>query len=131
VLPETLWILGDPAQLQQALLNIIMNAAQSIDSNGTLVVKLARRAVGGRPGVELSVEDSGTGIPPHLIGRIFEPFFTTKEMGTGLGLSITSQIVTAHQGQIRAENRAEGGARVRLWFPVVKNPAAVGPSSAA
>ena len=112
-----LWIQGDPAQLQQVLLNIIMNAGQAIGSNGTIAVRLERRAQAGRPGCELAVEDSGPGIPPHLLGKIFEPFFTTKETGTGLGLSITSQIVAAHQGRIRAENRPEGGACVKLWFP--------------
>jgi len=129
--PVPLWIQGDPAQLQQSLLNIIMNAGQAIGSNGTLAVRLERRAHGGRPGYELAVEDSGPGIPPHLLGRIFEQFFTTKETGTGLGLSITSQIVAAHKGWIRAENRTEGGARVRLWFPAAKGPAADGPFSAA
>jgi len=121
--PVPLWIQGDPAQLQQSLLNIIMNAGQAIGSNGTLAVRLERRAHGGRPGYELAVEDSGPGIPPHLLGRIFEQFFTTKETGTGLGLSITSQIVAAHKGWIRAENRSEGGARVRIWLPAAK-PAA-------
>jgi PAS domain S-box-containing protein len=117
-----LWMRGDPAQVQQALLNIIMNAGQAIDENGTLTVRLERRANGGRPGYELAVEDTGPGIPQHLLGRIFEPFFTTKETGTGLGLSITSQIVAAHNGRIRAENRPEGGARVRLWFPAASGP---------
>ena len=128
---EPQWMQGDPAQLQQALLNIIMNASQAIVSNGTLAVRLERRAHDGRQGYELAVEDSGPGIPPHLLGRIFEQFFTTKETGTGLGLSITSQIVATHEGWIRAENRPEGGACVRLWFPAAKGPAADGPGSAA
>ena len=118
--PAPLWVQGDPAQLQQVLLNIIMNAGQAIGSNGTLAVRLARRAQSGNPGCELAVEDSGPGIPPHLLGKIFEPFFTTKETGTGLGLSITSQIVAAHNGRIRAENRPEGGACVKIWFPAAK-----------
>ena len=119
-----LWIHGDPAQLQQALLNVIMNAGHAIDSDGMLTVRVDRRAQGGRPGYELAVEDTGPGIPPHLLGRIFEPFFTTKETGTGLGLSITNQIVAAHHGRLKAENRPEGGARVRLWFPAAPGPAA-------
>jgi len=115
---EPVWLQGDPAQLQQALLNIIMNAAQAIGAHGTLGVRLDRRTRGGCRGLEVSIADSGPGIPAHLIGKIFEPFFTTKETGTGLGLSITSQIVSAHRGRIRAENLPAGGACVRLWFPV-------------
>jgi signal transduction histidine kinase len=111
------WVSGDPAQLQQALLNLIMNAAQAIGEHGTITVRLERRPRGGSRGVELSISDTGPGIPAHLIGKIFEPFFTTKETGTGLGLSITSQIVAAHNGRIVAENLPGRGACVRLWFP--------------
>jgi signal transduction histidine kinase len=111
-------IQGDPAQLQQALLNVIMNAAQAIGTDGALTVRLDRRTRGGRRGLEVSIADSGPGIPGHVIGRIFEPFFTTKETGTGLGLAITNQIVRAHHGRIRAENLAGRGARIRLWFPL-------------
>jgi two-component system NtrC family sensor kinase len=110
-------VLGDPAQLQQALLNLIMNASQAIGAQGTLTVRLDRRVRGGSQGLEVSVADSGPGIPAHLISKIFEPFFTTKETGTGLGLAITSQIVAAHGGRISAENLPERGACMRLWFP--------------
>ena len=121
------WVSGDPAQLQQALLNLIMNAAQAIGDHGTVTVRLERRSRGGCRGLELSIADTGPGIPAHLIGRIFEPFFTTKETGTGLGLSITSQIVAAHHGKIVAENLPGGGARMRLWLPEAKPaPSAAG-----
>ncbi len=115
-----LWMVGDPAQIQQALLNIIMNASQSIGADGTLTVRLDRRVRGGSRGLEVGIADSGPGIPAHLLGKIFEPFFTTKETGTGLGLSITSQVVAAHRGRIAAENLPGRGACVRLWFPEMK-----------
>ncbi len=121
---EPVLVQGDPAQLQQALLNIIINAVQAIGAHGTLAVRLDRRNVGGNRGLEVSVADSGPGIPAHLTGKIFEPFFTTKETGTGLGLSITRQIVAAHRGRIRAENRPEGGACIKLWLPLAKSPSA-------
>jgi PAS domain S-box-containing protein len=114
---EPQWVQGDPAQLQQALLNVIMNASQAIGTHGRLTVRLDRRARGGCRGLEVGVADSGPGIPAHLLGKIFEPFFTTKETGTGLGLSITSQIVAAHRGRISAENLPDGGACVKLWLP--------------
>ncbi len=117
---EPVWLQGDPAQLQQALLNIIMNASQAIGTNGKLSVRLDRRAGGGCRGAEISIADSGPGIPAHLIGKIFQPFFTTKETGTGLGLSITNQIVAAHKGRILAENISGGGACIRLWLPVAE-----------
>ncbi len=121
--PQTqIWIQGDPAQLQQVLLNLVMNAAQAIGSDGTVGVRLERRASAGQPGVELSVTDSGPGIPAHLLGKIFEPFFTTKETGTGLGLAITSQIVAAHGGRVRAENNPAGGACVSVWLPISQRP---------
>lgn len=117
-----LWMNGDGAQLQQALLNILMNAVQAMGERGTLTVRLESRAKRGARQLELSVSDSGPGIPPHVLGHIFEPFFTTKDTGTGLGLAITSQIVESHGGKITATNRPRGGATFRLTFPTAPPP---------
>ena len=114
------WLEGDPAQIQQVLLNLIMNASQAIGSDGTVAVRLSRRLRGGCSGIEVCVTDSGPGIPTHLLGRIFEPFFTTKETGTGLGLSITRQVVAAHGGRISARNSPGGGACFTVWLPAAK-----------
>jgi signal transduction histidine kinase len=122
-LPESpLWMNGDPAQLQQALLNIFMNAVQAMGERGSLAVRLETRAKGGARQLVLSVSDSGPGIPPHVLGHIFEPFFTTKDTGTGLGLAITSQIVESHGGKISATNRPRGGATFRIAFPSAPPP---------
>lgn len=113
---------GDPAQLQQALLNIFMNAIQAMGVGGTLAVRLRSRALGGRPRLVLAVSDTGPGIPPHVLQRIFEPFFSTKETGTGLGLAITQQIIESHAGTIAAANRPGGGAIFKLTFPATPMP---------
>jgi two-component system sensor kinase FixL len=70
--------------------------------------------------VELSVKDSGTGIPEDRVSRVFEPFFTTKGEGMGMGLAIARSIVDAHAGRMAAENNADGGATV--WFSVPAGP---------
>lgn len=117
------WVSADPAQLQQALLNIMMNALQAMGDRGRLEVELRRRGPGGARTVVLSVADDGPGIPAHLAERIFEAFFTTKEAGTGLGLAITHQIIQAHGGRIRARNRPSGGAVFRISLPAADPPA--------
>ncbi len=70
----------------------------------------------------LSIRDSGPGIPAEQLDRLFEPFFTTKEegYGTGLGLSITYNIVRQHNGTIEAQNNAQGGAEFTLTFPLAR-----------
>src|SRR5688500_19562886 len=67
--------------------------------------------------VEISIADTGPGIPPSVVDRIFDPFFTTKENGMGIGLSIARTIVKAHGGRIWAENRTGGGAVFRVTVP--------------
>jgi two-component system sensor histidine kinase HupT/HoxJ len=81
----------------------------------------------------IRIADTGPGIPGEAIGRIFDPFFTTKPVGegTGLGLSISYEIVTKHGGEIRAENRPEGGAVFTLELPVARVPGDAPAGSAA
>jgi two-component system, NtrC family, sensor histidine kinase AtoS len=103
-------ILGDPKSLDQVFTNLISNAVEAMGSSGgTLAVRVAPLHVGqGRPQVEVTVSDSGPGIPDEVKDRIFEPFVTTKAQGTGLGLAITKRIVTAHRGSISV-NSFPGG----------------------
>ncbi|WP_437579660.1 hybrid sensor histidine kinase/response regulator [Sorangium sp. So ce887] len=110
---------GDGIQLQQVLLNLLVNALDAVSRRppeARLVVVRARPADGG--GVELSVADSGEGVPPADLERIFEPFFTSKAQGLGVGLAISRSIVEAHGGRLWAERGAGEGATFRCALPV-------------
>jgi signal transduction histidine kinase len=107
-------------KLAQVVLNLLVNAGDALEehqvAHGEVWVK--GRTEGDR--VVLLVEDNGTGFAPHVLPRLFENFFTTKspEKGTGLGLPLSRELVTQFGGVLTAENRPEGGARLRLEFPV-------------
>jgi len=115
-------IAGDPALLQQALLNILINAEHAIAATsgpGRIETSVAASANGDM--VRLTIHDSGRGIPAEILPRIFDPFFTTKEVGqgTGLGLAITYGIIQEHGGTIHAANPPEGGASFVIELPAV------------
>jgi signal transduction histidine kinase len=104
--------------LQQVLLNLILNAMEAMANQPPERRRLTVRTSGTNNGtVELSVADSGPGIPADNLPRLFEPFFTTKESGIGMGLSISRKIVEAHHGRIWAENRPAGGAVFHVTLP--------------
>jgi C4-dicarboxylate-specific signal transduction histidine kinase len=112
-------ITGDPLLLQQALLNLLINAEHAITGRGTGgTIELSAAISEGH--VIVSVRDSGAGIPADVLPRIFDPFFTTKDVGkgTGLGLAITYGIVQEHGGTVQAENVSDGGAIFRISLPV-------------
>jgi signal transduction histidine kinase len=104
-----LQVSGDPVQLEQVLLNLLINARQAMlgsrSGSGSITIKAAE--VEGEPSVRIQVIDTGPGIPEKLLPKIFQPFFTTKgtakkgeSKGTGLGLAICKEIVEAHRGRI-------------------------------
>ena len=109
-------IAGDPVQLEQVLMNLVVNARDAMPNGGDLHLRTFLEAEGG---VGLEVQDTGGGIPVALLPHIFEPFITTKPLGkgTGLGLAMVFGIVKAHQGWIRADNPPGGGARFRISLP--------------
>lgn len=120
VSPQTPPVWGNSAQLQQVLLNLLTNAMQAIKEGGRIAIRVGRDNRSGKlKAVALTVEDTGSGVPPEAMGRIFEFFYTTRigEGGTGLGLAITRQIVEGHNGQITAENVSGGGARFLITLP--------------
>ena len=110
--------LGDRIQLYQLALNLIMNGLDAVAerSPGDRWV-LVRTAEADGGGVELTVEDSGSGVAASDLARVFEPFFSTKREGLGMGLSISRSIVQAHGGKIWAENAVGGGAIFRCVLP--------------
>jgi signal transduction histidine kinase len=111
-----------PAQIEQVLLNLVINARQAMPRGGLL--RLDVRDNPRTQTVEIRVADSGVGIPPERLRLIFEPFYTTKEPdehghgGTGLGLSVCRQIIEQHHGRIRVESIVGKGATFTLKLPI-------------
>ncbi len=106
----------DKKKIKQVILNLIINAAQAIGSNGTISVTTVKEKDGT---VKIQVEDDGPGIANEIIGKIFDPFFSTKPpgRGTGLGLSVSYGIISEHDGIITAENKNGGGCCLTISFP--------------
>ncbi|OLD60088.1 MAG: hypothetical protein AUF60_02655 [Gemmatimonadetes bacterium 13_1_20CM_69_28] len=128
VLPTIPEILGDRHALQQAVLNLLNNAAQAVAENTPGRRRLICVNTWFDQRVRMRVSDSGPGIPDAVVPQLFTPFFTTKEpgQGTGLGLSITYSIVEAHGGRINLERPPDGGAAFLVDLP----PAPLTPSPA-
>ena len=103
----------DPAQIKQALVNVIKNSMQAMTRGGVLTLTTGESA----DGVWVSVADTGGGIPPEQLQRIGEPFFTTKKKGSGLGLMIVRRIIREHGGSIDIDSHVGRGTTVRLWLP--------------
>ena len=109
----------DPGELQQVLINLIINAVQAMDGQGTLTLRAWDAVQEGVEGVALAVQDTGPGIKPEMIDQVFAPIYSTKQAeGTGLGLSISQTQIQRAGGLITARNRAEGGASFEIWLPV-------------
>jgi signal transduction histidine kinase len=111
---------ADPIHLQQVILNLATNGMDAVTSaaTGDCAITIQTASIGNSC-VQVSVSDSGTGIPDEKLSEIFDTFFTTKEHGTGLGLSIARTIVETYGGKIWAENRDEGGAVFRFTLPLL------------
>jgi len=108
-------IAGDPAELREALTNLILNAADAMPDGGVLEITTAL----GTEAVELTVRDTGVGIPESAREKIFDPFYTSKgSLGTGIGLSMTYGIVSRHGGRITVESEEGRGSTFRLTFPL-------------
>jgi two-component system, NtrC family, sensor kinase len=114
--PELPEVVADPNQLQQVVLNLCVNAVQSMSRGGTLRVSTAPAP----EGVQLTVQDDGVGMTEEVRSHIFTPFFTTKAVGqgTGLGLSVVHGIVTGHSGSIRVDSQPGKGTRFEVLLPL-------------
>jgi signal transduction histidine kinase len=106
---------GDPDQLRQVFLNVILNALQASGESGRVEVDISHQKETDR--VVIAVEDEGPGFSAEALENLFTPFFTTREDGTGLGLAISHRIIESHGGRIRVSNKPEGGARVSIELP--------------
>jgi two-component system cell cycle sensor histidine kinase/response regulator CckA len=126
----------DPAQLEQVLVNLAVNARDAMPEGGVVTIETAARTVGPEfassrpalspgPYVLISVRDAGAGIPTAIQPRVFEPFFTTKGQGkgTGLGLSTVYGIVKQWRGHVEFESRIGQGTEFRVWLPAHDGPA--------
>lgn len=135
LIPELSDICVDRGDLEDALLNLVINARDAMAGQGRLVIQTGESQLSGfLPGVSgnilvesgqyvwIAVIDSGSGIPPHLIDKIYEPFFSTKDKskGTGLGLSMVYGFVKRSKGNMSVMNTSIEGTEFRLWFPVAK-----------
>jgi signal transduction histidine kinase len=113
---------ADPQQLKQVLINLVQNAAESIDQHGhiTLRARTSSARFNGHPQpvVILETQDSGKGIPLDVQKRLFDPFFSTKESGTGLGLSIAARIVEKHGGALEFQTQVNRGTTFGIVLPI-------------
>ncbi|MBI4573988.1 MAG: histidine kinase [candidate division NC10 bacterium] len=120
-------VIADPEQMKQLFGNLVLNALQAMPNGGTLTIRVRGGEAGGRASpvdsplpslsrksVEISVGDTGPGIPEADLPRIFEPFYTTRTQGTGLGLAICRQIVEAHGGAIRVSHTGPEGTAIEV-----------------
>jgi signal transduction histidine kinase len=118
VAPETPMVEGHYDALSRALSNVVLNAIDACDANGSVHLRVGPSALNGRAAAEIIVEDTGRGIDPERLAHVFEPYVTTKPGGTGLGLAIVRQTVLAHDGQIDASSVPGRGTSIRLVLPV-------------
>jgi signal transduction histidine kinase len=118
IAPMPLPVKGDRIQLQQAILNLIVNAMDAMSGMPSTARRITVSTARDGDSANLYVSDAGPGIPPERFDKVFEPFFTTKPEGMGMGLSIARTIIAAHGGRLSAENRAGRGAVFRITLPL-------------
>jgi len=121
-------LMVDPILIEQVLVNLMKNAAESIDHSHRptarrhVELRVVPKRVGEQPVIEFSVLDSGKGLAPEVMERLYEAFFSTKAEGMGIGLNLCRSIVESHQGRMQAENLYNGtevtGCRFSFWIPL-------------
>jgi PAS domain S-box-containing protein len=121
-------LMVDPILIEQVLINLLRNAAESIDlalrqsSQRIVELTVTQKLIQEKPVVEFSVQDTGKGLPPEVMARLYEAFYSTKADGMGIGLSLCRSIVESHLGRMSAENLYNGdevcGCRFSFWIPV-------------
>jgi nitrogen fixation/metabolism regulation signal transduction histidine kinase len=111
---------ADRGRVRQILNNLIVNAVEAVEhaAGGQVIIATRLESAGGADYATITVSDNGPGFTREVLGRVFDPYVTSKPKGTGLGLAIVKKIVEEHGGRVDADNRPEGGARVRVSLPV-------------
>src|SRR5688572_26522817 len=111
---------ADRGRVRQILNNLIVNGAEAVENTpgGHVVAATRLESVGSAEYATITVTDNGPGFSRDVLGRVFDPYVTSKPKGTGLGLAIVKKIVEEHGGRVEADNRPEGGGRVRVSLPV-------------
>jgi signal transduction histidine kinase len=112
--PDLPVVLADRLRLEQAVVNLCVNALEAMPAGGTLTVGV--RAAGDR--VQIDVSDTGVGIPPENLARIMKPFFSTKPHGTGLGLPLVARVIAAHGGRVTVQSEVGVGTTFRIELPL-------------
>ncbi len=120
-------IQGDDDQLEQAFLNLLLNALDAMPPHGALTVATGAEpvshATGGLERLSITIRDNGSGIPKENLRKLFEPFFTTKDGGTGLGLAITRRIIIQHGGRIAVDSQPGEGTAFQIVLPTLSRTA--------
>ncbi len=114
---HSLKLIGDPAQIQQLLLNLTLNALDAMPEGGRLSISIETK----ESAIEIAVRDSGSGIDSNMLNQLFTPFATTKPNGVGLGLGICRRIAEAHHGTLSGVNQILGGAEFLLTLPLASS----------
>lgn len=113
--PEPFPVWADPLQLRQVLINLLFNAVQSIEQQGSITIRAKQLTE--EASCVIEIEDTGAGIEPDALSKVFEALYTTKNTGTGLGLSICKQIIENHHGQISLRSQIGQGTTVSIILP--------------
>ena len=111
----------DANQLEQVFVNLLLNAAQAIDDNGTITIRTRMNPA--RHELVVDIIDTGCGIPTENFSKIFEPFFSTKKNGSGLGLAVSFGIIKNHQGRLEVSSRPGQGSQFTVALPASRDPA--------
>ncbi len=130
-IPKDIWeVEADEGQIGQVIHNLALNAQHAMPNGGTMTIRgenvvfseeQARRKTLPSPGnyVKLTIEDSGSGVPPHILHKIFDPYFTTKTTGSGLGLSTAYSIIKNHHGTITVSSVLNQGSTFTIYLPAI------------
>ena len=109
-------VIADPIQIQQVLINLMLNSIEAMGETGGVLTAKSQLRDDGQ--IQISVRDTGPGLPPGMADQIFDAFFTTKSQGSGMGLAISKSIVESHGGRIWAGDNGESGATLHFTLPV-------------